>query len=296
MKPRLSFIIPVYNGEKTIGKTLRSLTKEVHNSNAEIIIVDNNSNDKTPLIIKKLGLVAHHLKKRSRSRARNYGASLAKGEYLIFIDDSIILKKGWVSRLNIKILDGTKQIIQGSVVPLFPQDDKNKTLPRYITAFFGIRSGGSFNTAFARGPERIALDTATVIIKKELFIKLGGFNEKYQRFEDRELGKRIQAEGYIIDPEIDLISYKLIFTPSAIGFLKVELTDFYYEYLWKVENRGLAEPFWYFFKKLVSQFFYSRGLDKKLYFTNIVLSISKLICLFPYSLIASFHHRIKILQ
>ena len=52
MKPLVSIVTPVYNGEKTIGKTIESVINQTYNK-FEMIIVDDLSNDKTVDIIKK---------------------------------------------------------------------------------------------------------------------------------------------------------------------------------------------------------------------------------------------------
>lgn len=52
MKPLVSIITPIYNGEKTIGKTIESVINQTYNK-FEMIIVDDLSNDKTVDIVKK---------------------------------------------------------------------------------------------------------------------------------------------------------------------------------------------------------------------------------------------------
>ena len=50
----VSICIPVYNSEKTIGKTITSLLKQTYN-NVEIIVVDNCSSDSTAQVVKAFG-------------------------------------------------------------------------------------------------------------------------------------------------------------------------------------------------------------------------------------------------
>ena len=52
MKPLVSIITPIYNGEKTIGKTIESVINQTYDK-FEMIIVDDLSNDKTVDIVKK---------------------------------------------------------------------------------------------------------------------------------------------------------------------------------------------------------------------------------------------------
>ncbi|MGC8776268.1 MAG: glycosyltransferase, partial [Minisyncoccia bacterium] len=66
---KISVVIPCYNEEKTISKVINSIPKEVF----EIIVVDNNSNDKTSEIAKKLGA------KVVKENKQGYGYTLLKG-------------------------------------------------------------------------------------------------------------------------------------------------------------------------------------------------------------------------
>ncbi|MEL6580568.1 MAG: glycosyltransferase [Cyanobacteria bacterium J06621_12] len=86
--PTISVIIPAYNAEKTIVKTIESVRQQTY-SNLEIIVIDDGSSDRTGAIISNIidpriklfnypnGGVAH---------ARNRGTAKAQGEYIAFLD------------------------------------------------------------------------------------------------------------------------------------------------------------------------------------------------------------------
>ena len=85
---KLSIIIPTYNVEKYISKTLDSILKQEYN-NYEIIIIDDGSTDNTLNIIKtykdkRIKLLSEN--NEGVSSARNKGIKEAKGDYLIFVD------------------------------------------------------------------------------------------------------------------------------------------------------------------------------------------------------------------
>ena len=92
---KISVIIPVYNGEKYIGRCLDLLEKQNFNENWELIMVDDASTDNSKDIIKKSkiqNLKLFSLSKNSgQSTARNIGISNAKGEYIYMqdVDDLI---------------------------------------------------------------------------------------------------------------------------------------------------------------------------------------------------------------
>ncbi|MDL2246090.1 glycosyltransferase [Methanobrevibacter sp. OttesenSCG-928-K11] len=88
----ISIIIPLYNGSRYIQKTLDSVINQNFN-NYEIIIVDDGSTDdsldKTKKILSKTDISTQIISQKNKgaSNARNKGLSLAKGQYILFLDD-----------------------------------------------------------------------------------------------------------------------------------------------------------------------------------------------------------------
>ena len=104
----LSVIVPAYNSEKTIEKCLKSILNQDY-QNLEVIVVDDGSSDDTIDIIESL------IKKDSRihlfkqdnkgaSLARRFGLSLAKGEYIGFVDSDDWIESDMYSQMIRKSL------------------------------------------------------------------------------------------------------------------------------------------------------------------------------------------------
>ena len=90
MEKLVSIIIPAYNCENGIQRCLDSLLKQTY-TNFEAIVVDNNSSDRTALIVKeyssKDSRIKYFFKATSGvSAARNYAISVSTGDYLYFTD------------------------------------------------------------------------------------------------------------------------------------------------------------------------------------------------------------------
>jgi glycosyltransferase involved in cell wall biosynthesis len=84
---RLSVIIPAYNEEKLLPETLRLITAALEPFNeSELIVVDNESTDKTREIAESFGAVVLTEKMKNIGAIRNTGARSAKGEVLVFFD------------------------------------------------------------------------------------------------------------------------------------------------------------------------------------------------------------------
>ena len=95
MKEKVSVIIPVYNGEKTIKNCLQNIIKKNKSLKKEIIVINDNSNDKTVKILKsfKKIKVINFNKNKGVGFARNYGAKKAKYNLLCYVDSDLIISK-----------------------------------------------------------------------------------------------------------------------------------------------------------------------------------------------------------
>ena len=103
MKKAVSVIVPVYNVEKFIFKTVNSILNQDY-KNIKIILVDDGSPDISAKIIDELAkkdnrIVCVHKENGGVSSARNAGLKIATGEYVIFIDGDDWVEPNYVSYL-----------------------------------------------------------------------------------------------------------------------------------------------------------------------------------------------------
>ncbi len=131
--PDISLIIPTYNCEKFIEKALRSVINQSYNC-YEIIIIDDFSQDKTLQIIKNFKKKYNNIlifaleKNLGVSFCRNYGISLAKGEYVSFLDpDDWLEEKTYYKTLKF-IKQGIDVITFGVEYDFF---DNRESLKKY---------------------------------------------------------------------------------------------------------------------------------------------------------------------
>ena len=111
----LSIIIPTLNEEKNIQNLLDSIKKQDF-EDYEIIVSDNNSQDKTRLVAKKYG--CRIVKGGLPARARNNGALAARGKYLLFLDADVILEKNFLINTINEIEKGKLDVVTAYVKPL----------------------------------------------------------------------------------------------------------------------------------------------------------------------------------
>lgn len=101
-KQLVSIIVPVYNSQKTIERCLTSILKQTYR-NLEVIVVDDGSTDNSVQIINqyKVDGRIHLISKKNggASSARNTGLSLAKGDFIQFVDSDDYLSSNMTERL-----------------------------------------------------------------------------------------------------------------------------------------------------------------------------------------------------
>jgi glycosyltransferase involved in cell wall biosynthesis len=113
--PLVSIIVPACNEEKTLAPALLSLLNQEY-ENIEIIIINDRSSDGTQEVLQRLQrehpqLHVHHIRELAdgwlgKTHALDFGAGRAKGEYLVFTDADVILKKTTISRAVARMRQG----------------------------------------------------------------------------------------------------------------------------------------------------------------------------------------------
>lgn len=111
MNALVSIIVPVYNAEKYLANTLDSIIRQSY-KNFELLLINDGSTDKSKAICDKFALKDRRIKVLNKtnggvSSARNYGLSVAEGEYVIFIDSDDYLTADMLETL-VNDIESTK--------------------------------------------------------------------------------------------------------------------------------------------------------------------------------------------
>jgi len=166
-----SIIIPTYNSEETIEPCLGKIIKESKNFISEIIVVDDNSNDKTVEVVKKFKSVKliKLSKNKGAGNARNIGAKIAKHETLCFIDSDIIISKNSIEHL-VKRLYQDKNIGSVSGIP----EISNLNARSWTSNFVCLKSCYG-NENIEKEKEFSHSASEFCVISKEFFMLIGGY-------------------------------------------------------------------------------------------------------------------------
>lgn len=207
-KKFVSVVIPTYNRKEQITKTLISLFNQIYPKNKyEIIVVDDGSNDGTEMVIKELiktspcKIKYYKQKNKGPAAARNLGISKAEGDLILFTDDDCILTESWIDNI---ISGYTSPRIGGVGGPLKISANENNIISQYYS-FHKINE----TPPFINNDELAFLITGNASYKKDLLIKVGGFDETFNApgGEDPELSYRIRKLAYTLIYKTDAIVY-----------------------------------------------------------------------------------------
>ncbi len=195
----ISFIISAKNEEGYISDCLKSITLQKSEEPSEIIVVDNNSSDKTAQIAKQVCPQAVIIKeeKPGTSAARQRGSLEAKGEWLIFLDADVRLPdKNWLTRTLFKVRSSKGVSAVSSHYRYYDVSFFQKALQAIGT--FGFIYPWLFftNSLFHITANMIG---GMMAIKKNALLQAGGFDAKAEFFGDEALiVRRLYKFGRII--------------------------------------------------------------------------------------------------
>ena len=198
----VSIIITTKNEEDVLGNLLESVKKQTHKS-VEVLLVDNNSTDKTKDIGKKYGARVFN-KGPERSTQRNFGVKKAKGKYVLVLDADMVLTKNVLKELiekakNYKVL----------IVP-------EKSFGEGFWVKFKI-----FEREFYEGEDLIE---AARFFERETFLKFGGYDTGITGPEDYDLPLRMRKAGL----KIGRIKSYILHNERVFSPLKSAKKKYYY--------------------------------------------------------------------
>jgi glycosyltransferase involved in cell wall biosynthesis len=211
MRPLVSIIIPVFNGEPFLEKTLLSVQKQTYD-NRQIIVVNDGSTDASAEIAAKYSLSDPRIqvitqRNRGVASARNYGLEHSSGEYVAFLDADDIWHPTKIERQIEVLLASTNSTGCGCVY----------ALQRFIDVEDRVTGSGVFwsnagavSTHLVTSPVR---NGSSVLTRRELALSVGGFDTIYQDFnaggaEDLDFELKLAARFPIYVVSEYLVGYR----------------------------------------------------------------------------------------
>jgi len=180
----ISFIIPAYNEERLLGRTLEAIHKAAKEIDVayELIVVDDNSSDNTGKIARALGAKVVEVNHRQISATRNAGAYVANGNVFIFVDaDTVIsteILQSTMTAIDNKAIGGSAIFRFDGCIPLH-----GRVIQWLLHRMYRLGKiiGGSY-----------------LFCTREAFEKTGGFDESVYGGEEVILSRSLKKLGKFV--------------------------------------------------------------------------------------------------
>jgi GT2 family glycosyltransferase len=231
-KPLISIIIVTFNSDEYLDNCLKSVFKNSY-KNFEVILYDNNSTDKSKVIINKYkknysNRVISIFSKENigYAKANNTSVELAHGEYIFILNPDTLVDENFLEPLLFEM--NKKNVI--AVQPLvYLFDKKTINLTGKVTHYLGFDWLKDFKSKVVPLQQQIySMSGSGILLNKNEFLDLGGFDDLYfMYYEDTDLSWKI-----------NLVGKKIVFTPNSILYHD-------YKYTPKENNQPLINKLYY---------------------------------------------------
>ncbi|MCB1689186.1 MAG: glycosyltransferase [Halioglobus sp.] len=211
--PNVSIIIPVFNNWAFTEKCLHSLY--LHNRGSyEIIVVDNNSTDETPQRLAAIDGIRVITNETNEVfvNACNQAAEVAKGNYLLFLNNDTEVSEGWLDAMLAPFSDASTGIV--GVKLIYPDGTLQEAGGIIWSDGNGCNYGHGDNPDLPKYSYRKAVDYcsgACLLISRTLWNEIGGFDQRFAPayYEDTDLCFTVRALGYkvIYQPAARIVHY-----------------------------------------------------------------------------------------
>jgi glycosyltransferase involved in cell wall biosynthesis len=202
--PFYSIIVPAYNEEELLPYTLSHIYNAmaaVTSHAGEVIVVDNNSTDRTAAIVREHGATMIFEEHQQIARARNAGAAASRGQYLIFVDADTLISETLLKK-TLKFLDSGDYCGGGALISF----DRDPGFSVALTLRLWTILSGLLHWAAG----------SYVYCLKEAFDEIGGFDETYYASEEIHLSIALRKWGVSRAKVIKIIDESVITSARKI--------------------------------------------------------------------------------
>ena len=219
----ISVVIPLYNKEISIVKTIKSVLEQTY-KNFEIIIVNDGSTDRSWEIAKQIEDNRIRIISQSNSgvsKARNEGIKEAKYEFIALLDADDLWEPNFLEEMVLLIKDFPYSSLFGCTCTyIYPNGQQ--TISNY-----GLQEGfrGYVENYFEIGIENTLFNSSSVVFNKNAFFEIGKYDEKLKIGEDMDLWFRFALNKRIAFINKPLTCYLLGAENRAMTKEKVKIKN-----------------------------------------------------------------------
>jgi len=194
-QPLVSVVIPTYNRAGIIGETIENVFQQTY-PNIELIVVDDGSTDGTVSLLKSYGNRIRWAVQENAgpAAARNRGIAMAEGEIVAFQDSDDAWHPTKIAR-QVSLLERAGKSVTCCICNMIME------LPGVVGRSFdaaGLRPGieeGIWPNVTEVLATRFLMFNQAAAVRREVLVRIGGFDESFRLMEDGELGLRLSLEG-----------------------------------------------------------------------------------------------------
>jgi len=205
-------IVPIRNEEAFIASTIRYLTTQDYPADRlEIIVVDGESDDRSCDIVKELGAEDSRVKllnnpRRLSSAGRNIGAEAATGEIITFIDGHTYINNNQLLKNTAELMASKKLSVLSR--PQFLETPDNTYFQRAVALARKSTIGhGLDSTIYTAEDKFVDPSSSGASYRREVFDKIGYYDERFDACEDVEFNYRAARAGYDSFTSLKLVVY-----------------------------------------------------------------------------------------
>ena len=211
--PVASVVIPVHNKFHVTYHCLASLLLAPNKASFEVILVDDGSEDatlKAPELVKGVQHVRNE-KAQGFIRSCNRGGALAKGRYIVMLNNDTEVTAGWLDELlwPFEHFDGVGMTGAKLLYPDGSLQEAGGIVWNTGNPWNYGRNGNARDPKYNYARQTDYLSGACLMLPTDLWKQIGGFSEDYvpAYFEDTDLGFQVRAKGF-----------KTVYAPTAQVF------------------------------------------------------------------------------
>jgi len=272
-QPIITFIICTYNRARYLDETLNSLREnDFTNSNCKLLVVDNNSSDETPAVVKKHreslgkdGKAIHYIKETNQglSYARNRGIQEATTPYVVFLDDDIVATNTFISAWQSFFIRYPEAIAAGGKIHVQFDDPRPNWMSHFLLPLLGYHDLGDTFKKYSGSSYPFG---GNMGFKKSIFKKIGLFHtdlgrkgESLNAGEEKELFRRLRER-----------SVNIYYLPEAFIYHRVNSSRLTLDYI-REQALGLGQ----------SMRLRLENASSTIFFKNWIIEFGKLLSSFP---------------